>query len=92
MKKCELSTCSTTVSDNAPSFCDEHNQFNSGFIRKHFSSKIQLVMDELNISKKELAIRCGVQPSVITKWVSGTHNFTIDSLTTISGKLGKMLF
>ena len=31
-------------------------------------------------SKKELANRMGKRPSEITKWLSGTHNFTIDTL------------
>ena len=33
-----------------------------------------------NWSKKELANRMGKRPSEITKWLSGTHNFTIETL------------
>jgi len=33
-----------------------------------------------NLSKKQLAQAMGKQPSEITKWLSGTHNFTIDTL------------
>ncbi len=33
-----------------------------------------------NWSKKELANRMGKRPSEITKWLSGTHNFTTDTL------------
>jgi len=35
---------------------------------------------EKNWSKKELAIKMGKRPSEITKWLSGTHNFTTDTL------------
>lgn len=31
-------------------------------------------------SKKELADKMGRRPSEITKWLSGTHNFTTDTL------------
>jgi transcriptional regulator with XRE-family HTH domain len=34
------------------------------------------------------AEKIGKQPSVITKWLSGTHNFTIDTLDEIAYHLG----
>lgn len=34
--------------------------------------------------KKELAEALNKEPSVITRWLSGTHNFTSDTLTDIS--------
>lgn len=33
--------------------------------------------------KSQFAEVIGVKPSVVTKWVSGTHNFTIDTLSEI---------
>jgi transcriptional regulator with XRE-family HTH domain len=35
-------------------------------------------------SKSEFAAKVGKSPSEITKWLSGTQNFTIDTLTEIS--------
>lgn len=39
-------------------------------------------------SKKKLAERMGQQPSVISKWLSGTHNFTTETLFELEEKLG----
>jgi transcriptional regulator with XRE-family HTH domain len=36
------------------------------------------------IGKKKLADLLGKKPSVITKWLSGTHNFEIHTLTAIA--------
>lgn len=38
--------------------------------------------------KKEFALALGKKPSEITKWLSGTHNFTIDTLFDIEELLG----
>lgn len=49
---------------------------------KRMSLAVQI--DEARIrkawSKKELADRMGKRPSEITKWLSGTHNFTTETL------------
>ncbi len=37
--------------------------------------------------KKDLADALGKNPSVITKWLSGTHNFTSDTLADIGNVL-----
>lgn len=39
-------------------------------------------------SNKRFAEEIGQQPSVISKWLSGTHNFTLDTLSDIEEKLG----
>ena len=44
------------------------------------SKKILEGMMKQKIGRKELAIKMKKQPSVITKWLSGTHNFTIETL------------
>ena len=36
-----------------------------------------------NISQQSLASRMGKQPSEVSKWLSGDHNFTIDTLSDI---------
>ena len=39
-------------------------------------------------NKKEFAVRANKNPSEVTKWLSGTHNFTIDTLAEIAVVLG----
>lgn len=39
-------------------------------------------------NNSDFAMKVKKKPSVITKWFSGTHNFTMDTLTLISYKLG----
>ncbi|RQO75573.1 hypothetical protein DBR43_09555 [Pedobacter sp. KBW06] len=49
-----------------------------------------VIADQLTaqkISKGQLAEKLDRNPSVITKWLSGTHNFTIDTLSVISSCL-----
>lgn len=42
--------------------------------------KIAEAMKRKGLKKSELASMMGKQPSVITKWLSGTHNFELDTL------------
>ncbi len=42
-------------------------------------------------SKSEFAARMNQQPSVVTRWLSGTQNFTIDTLSDIEEALGVQL-
>lgn len=51
--------------------------------RMMLAAKIQDAMTAKGIGKKQLADIMGQSPSVITKWLSGGHNFTIDTLTDI---------
>ena len=54
-----------------------------------------LIADEIKnkgLNKKEFAKALGKQPSVITKWLSGTHNFNADTLFDIEQVLGIKLF
>jgi len=44
------------------------------------------------LNKTEFATAVGKQPSVITKWLSGTHNFSTDTLFDIEQVLGIELF
>ncbi|HVD97829.1 MAG TPA: helix-turn-helix transcriptional regulator [Cytophagaceae bacterium] len=56
-----------------------------------FKMKVALQMEKIltrkNMTKKEFAIQIGKNPSEITKWLSGTHNFTIETLWEISNVL-----
>ncbi len=55
--------------------------------RMLLAAKIKDAMDAQNISKLKFAELMGKNPSVITKWLSGTHNFTSDTLSDIGNKL-----
>ncbi len=43
-------------------------------------------------SKKQLAEAMHKNPSEVTKWLSGTHNFTLETLYLIESYLGTTLF
>jgi len=55
--------------------------------RMLLAAKIKDAMDANNINKLKFAELMDKHPSVITKWLSGTHNFTSDTLTDIENKL-----
>lgn len=40
------------------------------------------------LGKKQFADKVGRKPSEITKWLSGTHNFTIETIADIERVLG----
>ena len=44
------------------------------------------------ISQKQFAERMGKKPSEISKWLSGTHNFTLETLSDIEQVLGIRVF
>ncbi|NML39278.1 helix-turn-helix transcriptional regulator [Chitinophaga sp. G-6-1-13] len=48
------------------------------------AGRIAAIMDGKRMSNKELAARMGKNPSEISRWLSGTHNFTIDTLSEIA--------
>jgi len=53
--------------------------------------RINQLIRENNISKKELAEKMGKKPSEISKWLNGEHNFTLRSLAKLSAELGEPL-
>ncbi|NLH62523.1 MAG: helix-turn-helix transcriptional regulator [Ignavibacteriales bacterium] len=53
--------------------------------------RINQLLREKNLSKKELAERMDKRPSEISKWLSGEHNFTLRSLAKLSAELGEPL-
>ena len=56
--------------------------------RMRIAAQIADAMDAAGIGKKQLAEKMGKCPSEITKWLSGTQNFTSDVLAEISQVLG----
>lgn len=59
--------------------------------RMVLAAKIQDAMTAKKIGKKQFAELMGQSPSVITKWLSGGHNFTVDTLTDIQQVLNVRL-
>ena len=60
--------------------------------RMIIACRIADALIEKNMSKKDLAQALGQQPSMVTKWLSGKHNFTTDTLTDIGRVLNIELF
>lgn len=56
--------------------------------RMLLAAKIDDAIKANRWSKKEFAGKMGKSPSEISKWLSGTHNFTADTLFDISKVLG----
>ena len=59
--------------------------------RMMLAAKIADAMAAKKIGKKQFAELVGQSPSVITKWLSGGHNFTVDTLTDIQRVLNVRL-
>jgi ribosome-binding protein aMBF1 (putative translation factor) len=49
--------------------------------------RIDNAIKRMGYNKGQFASIMKVQPSVITKWISGTHNFTIDTLFDVESAL-----
>ena len=55
------------------------------------AERIETVLNERNITHKEWASQIGKTEAEISRWVSGTHNFTLRTLAKISVALGEDL-
>lgn len=53
--------------------------------------RINQLMAENKLNKKELAQNLEKSPSEISKWLNGEHNFTLKSLAKLSAELGEPL-
>lgn len=53
--------------------------------------RINQLLREKGMTKKELAETLGKHPSEISKWLNGEHNFTLKSLAKLSAELGEPL-
>jgi transcriptional regulator with XRE-family HTH domain len=56
--------------------------------KQAIADAIKSVIKEKGLGKSEFASLMGVQPSIITRWLSGTHNFTLETIISIEEKLG----
>ena len=53
------------------------------------SNRLDFLMKEKGLSKKQLADAIGKRPSESTRWLSGEHNFTISTLAMLSSFFGQ---
>lgn len=53
------------------------------------SNRLDALMQERGMTKKQLADAIGKRPSEITRWLSGEHNFTIATLGMLSAFFGQ---
>lgn len=55
------------------------------------SNKIDALMRERGLTKKQFADQIGRRPSEVTRWLSGQHNFTVSTLAMLSAFFGKSI-
>lgn len=51
--------------------------------------RIHSILEERGLKQKDLANLLGKKESEISKWMRGTHNFTIDTISAIENVLGQ---
>lgn len=51
--------------------------------------RIHEILERKGLRQKDLAMRLGKKEPEISKWMRGTHNFTIDTLISIENALGE---
>lgn len=56
--------------------------------KMQLAARIEDLMKAKGWNKSQFAEKVGKNPSEITKWLSGTQNFTVDVLTEIASALG----
>ena len=55
------------------------------------ADKIDAILKEKNISQKQLAKKMGKTEAEVSRWLGGTHNFTLRTIAKISAALGVTL-
>ncbi len=56
-------------------------------VKMVLAARMDDILQQKGWTKKQFALRLSKSPSEITKWLSGTHNFTIDTLSDICSAL-----
>ncbi|MBD5275050.1 MAG: helix-turn-helix transcriptional regulator [Bacteroides sp.] len=82
MKRAEISL-RELLSDISP---EERAEARLSF---QISNRLDFLMKEKGLSKKQLADAIGKRPSEITRWLSGEHNFTISTIAMLSSFFGQ---
>jgi transcriptional regulator with XRE-family HTH domain len=57
----------------------------------NIAKQINIILNKLNITQSDLAKRLGKSESEISKWLSGTHNFTLKTISKIEDVLGESI-
>ena len=57
--------------------------------RRRIAEEMAQAMLEMGFSRKEFAMKMHRQPSEVTRWLSGNHNFTSDLLAEMSVVLSR---
>jgi len=55
----------------------------------HIVNRIHEILTDKGYKQKDLAEKLGKKESEISKWMRGTHNFTIETLSSIETALGE---
>ena len=55
------------------------------------ADKIDMILREKNISQKQVAKKMGKTEAEVSRWLGGTHNFTLRTIAKISDTLGVKL-
>ena len=55
------------------------------------ADKIDAILHEKHISQKQLAKKMGKTEAEVSRWLGGTHNFTLRTIAKISDALGVKL-
>lgn len=55
------------------------------------SNRLDALMKERGMNRKQLAEAIGKRPNEITRWLSGEHNFTIATLARLSTFFGQSI-
>ncbi len=77
------------------SIIEERRKHVSGEVRRRVDisfmivDRIHYILESQGLKQKDLAARLGKNESEISKWMRGTHNFTIDTLMSIEDALGQ---
>lgn len=53
------------------------------------SNRLDVLMHEKGLNKKQFAEALGKRPNEITRWLSGEHNFTISTIAMLSTFFGQ---
>lgn len=96
MKKIVKKVVKKTVLSTNPAVGESpqnRDSFQTAQTRKRMliAARLEDILNELGWKKKDLAEKLGKNPSEVTKWMSGTHNFTTDTLSEIEQVTGKSL-
>lgn len=69
------------------------NEIQSSRIKKSLllARKIEAAMRQKQYNRQQFAAIMGVQPSIVTRWLSGNHNFTVETLFEIEENLDVQL-